>query len=146
MPARRSTTSSLTSASSPPRAHDLVLCLGVLAHVESVDLVVAKAAESCAPGALCILQLSDSRHPLAKAMRLYDKARGRLRRDRRYETARMSVQDVVDQVRVTVFAAETSATTCQPCWARASYRCAGRRACSFFFQRPETTREEALGR
>jgi predicted TPR repeat methyltransferase len=81
---------------SSSRPYDLVLCLGVLAHVESVELVVAKAAESCAPGALCIFQLTDSQHPLAKALRPYNRARDRIRRGRRYETARMSVQDIVE--------------------------------------------------
>jgi predicted TPR repeat methyltransferase len=84
---------------SSQRPWDLVLCLGVLAHVESVELVVAKAAESCAPGALCIFQLTDSHHPLAKALRPYNRARYRLRRGRRYETARMSVQDIVESGR-----------------------------------------------
>ena len=83
---------------SSTRCYDLVLCLGVLAHVESPEPVVAKAAELCAPGGLCIVQLTDTRHPLGRALRLYDVARDRLRgrRGRGYATARTSVEDVVD--------------------------------------------------
>jgi len=39
--------------------YDIVLCLGVLAHVSSIESVVAKVASLVKPGGRCIFQISD---------------------------------------------------------------------------------------
>jgi ubiquinone/menaquinone biosynthesis C-methylase UbiE len=43
---------------------DLILCIGVLAHVDSTVAVIASIARNLSPGGRCVLQLSDSRKPL----------------------------------------------------------------------------------
>jgi 2-polyprenyl-3-methyl-5-hydroxy-6-metoxy-1,4-benzoquinol methylase len=48
------------------REYDLVLCVGVLAHVDSVPEVMAKLASIVKPGGNVILQISDSAHFLTR--------------------------------------------------------------------------------
>ena len=48
----------------PSEAYDLTLCIGVLAHVDSAEAVIAAIDRSLRPGGRCVLQLSDSDRPL----------------------------------------------------------------------------------
>ena len=45
-----------------PRSFDLILCLGVLAHVDSPAAVIAKMARLAKPGSLVVLEFTDSSH------------------------------------------------------------------------------------
>ena len=45
---------------------DVVLCIGVLAHVPSVDAAMTRLASLVAPGGSLVLQLTDHDHPLTK--------------------------------------------------------------------------------
>jgi 2-polyprenyl-3-methyl-5-hydroxy-6-metoxy-1,4-benzoquinol methylase len=55
-----------------PRGYDLVLCVGVLAHVDSVPKVMAKLASIVKLGGNVILQTSDSAHFLTRMFRPYE--------------------------------------------------------------------------
>lgn len=46
----------------PGRTFDVVLCIGVLAHVPSVSQAIEKCASLTAPGGVCVLQLTDAGH------------------------------------------------------------------------------------
>ncbi len=50
---------------------DVVLCVGVLAHVASVRETVAKVAEFLKPGGYCLLQLTDAEQVIAKIERFW---------------------------------------------------------------------------
>jgi SAM-dependent methyltransferase len=54
-----------------PQAYDLILCLGVLAHVDSPEDVIAKMASLLKPGGSMIVQNSDARHPLGYLINRY---------------------------------------------------------------------------
>jgi 2-polyprenyl-3-methyl-5-hydroxy-6-metoxy-1,4-benzoquinol methylase len=45
-----------------PRSFDLILCIGVLAHVDSPSAVIAKVARLAKPGATILLEFTDSFH------------------------------------------------------------------------------------
>ncbi|MEO6965571.1 MAG: class I SAM-dependent methyltransferase, partial [Acidobacteriaceae bacterium] len=45
-----------------PQSFDLILCIGVLAHVDSPAAVVAKLAQLAKPGAWIVLEFTDSFH------------------------------------------------------------------------------------
>jgi 2-polyprenyl-3-methyl-5-hydroxy-6-metoxy-1,4-benzoquinol methylase len=47
-----------------PESFDLILCLGVLAHVDSPSAVVARICSLLKPGGLVIVTISSGRHPL----------------------------------------------------------------------------------
>lgn len=47
---------------------DLVLCLGVLAHVDSVAEVIAEMARVLRPGGSLLLEFTDSRHPWGRCL------------------------------------------------------------------------------
>jgi 2-polyprenyl-3-methyl-5-hydroxy-6-metoxy-1,4-benzoquinol methylase len=51
---------------SDPLQYDVAICLGVLAHVDAVDEVIAKVASFLRPGGRCIFQLTDSSKLLGK--------------------------------------------------------------------------------
>jgi ubiquinone/menaquinone biosynthesis C-methylase UbiE len=46
----------------PPESFDLILCIGVLAHVDSPAAIVAEIARTSKPGACVILEFTDSFH------------------------------------------------------------------------------------
>jgi ubiquinone/menaquinone biosynthesis C-methylase UbiE len=78
----------------PEAAFDLVLCLGVLAHVDAPRAFVGKLAPLLRPGGLTILSLSSGRHPLGYLRRLYVGARDRLRPPR-YRLKWLSTREVL---------------------------------------------------
>jgi 2-polyprenyl-3-methyl-5-hydroxy-6-metoxy-1,4-benzoquinol methylase len=57
---------------------DVVLCIGVLAHVPSVDATIAKIASLLRPGGRCVLQITDQGQLLGRAVDLYYRLRRRL--------------------------------------------------------------------
>ncbi|HUY12651.1 MAG TPA: class I SAM-dependent methyltransferase [Terriglobia bacterium] len=54
-----------------PRAYDLIVCLGVLAHVDSPPATIAKIASLLRPGGSLILEFTDSFHPAGLLIVLY---------------------------------------------------------------------------
>jgi 2-polyprenyl-3-methyl-5-hydroxy-6-metoxy-1,4-benzoquinol methylase len=62
---------SFTTAPLEPRSYDLILCIGVLAHVDSPAEVVAKIATLLKPGGTLILEFTDSRHFVGRVHLLY---------------------------------------------------------------------------
>jgi 2-polyprenyl-3-methyl-5-hydroxy-6-metoxy-1,4-benzoquinol methylase len=54
-----------------PGTYDLVLCIGVLAHVDSPADVIARIAQVLKPGGCAILEFTDSYHFMGRAVVLY---------------------------------------------------------------------------
>jgi len=68
----------------PEAPFDVVLCLGVLAHVDSVEEAVAQIASFVAPGGACVLQLTDQAKLVAKLEVAVYSLRRRFVDERRY--------------------------------------------------------------
>jgi len=64
--------------------YDLVLCLGILAHVDVVENAIRKIADLVKPEGRCVLQMTDDDRILGKLSGLYCDFRNRLKR--RYPT------------------------------------------------------------
>jgi SAM-dependent methyltransferase len=79
-----------------PDSYDVVLCIGVLGHVESYERVVATAARSASRGGACVIQITDAPHPLARILRGYSMLRNRLVDREAHEPRRLSVDDLVE--------------------------------------------------
>jgi 2-polyprenyl-3-methyl-5-hydroxy-6-metoxy-1,4-benzoquinol methylase len=60
---------------SPERTFDVIICLGVLAHVQSVDDVIKKITSLLSPGGRCLLQFSAYNHPVTRMHQLVGKVR-----------------------------------------------------------------------
>lgn len=74
--------------------HDLVLCLGVLAHVDSPESVIAKISRILMPGGSLILEVTDSFHPMGRAIAVYHGLLD-LVRPATYPLNRLRGQDIV---------------------------------------------------
>ncbi len=75
---------------------DVVLCIGVLAHVPSVDEAIAKVARICKRGGKCIFQLTDHTSLLARLSRLKARLRNRSsQRERGYSTNPTTLPQIV---------------------------------------------------
>jgi len=61
----------------PEGVYEAVLCIGLLAHVSSVELLLKRAATATRPGGHCILQITDSGHPLGWLLTHYARVRQR---------------------------------------------------------------------
>lgn len=70
---------SFMTASFEPGAYDLILCLGVLAHVDSPADVIAKVARILKPGGCVILEFTDSYHFMGRSIVLYHRFLNRFR-------------------------------------------------------------------
>lgn len=64
--------------------YDIVICVGVLAHVESIEAALVRIATLLKPGGHCILQWTDSDRILTRVCRRVEALRERFRRRRRY--------------------------------------------------------------
>ncbi|HEY9445850.1 MAG TPA: glycosyltransferase [Burkholderiales bacterium] len=62
-------------AFNPGALYDVVLCIGVLAHVNSIEETIAKVASFVKPGGRCVFQLSDSNAPFSSVGRCFYAAR-----------------------------------------------------------------------
>ena len=62
-------------AFNPGALYDVVLCIGVLAHVNSIEEIIAKVASFVKPGGRCVFQLSDSSAPFSRVGRCFYAAR-----------------------------------------------------------------------
>jgi ubiquinone/menaquinone biosynthesis C-methylase UbiE len=56
-----------------PESYDLILCIGVLAHVDSVPEVIAKVSKLAKPGGWVVLEFTDSFHFWGLQVVLYQK-------------------------------------------------------------------------
>jgi 2-polyprenyl-3-methyl-5-hydroxy-6-metoxy-1,4-benzoquinol methylase len=63
----------IVSAALAPESFDLVLCIGVLAHVDSPSSVIAEIARIAKPGASVILEFTDSFHFWSAPVVIYQK-------------------------------------------------------------------------
>jgi SAM-dependent methyltransferase len=61
---------------------DLLLCVGVLGHVEDPLGVLADVASLVRPGGVAVLELTDVEHPVGRAQIIYSHLRKRLQKDR----------------------------------------------------------------
>jgi 2-polyprenyl-3-methyl-5-hydroxy-6-metoxy-1,4-benzoquinol methylase len=78
-----------------PQSFDLILCIGVLAHVDSVEAVIAKVARLAKPGASVLLEFTDSYHFWGLQVVLYRKLL-KLWRPEPYALNRLKEQQVVE--------------------------------------------------
>jgi SAM-dependent methyltransferase len=62
----------------PADPFDVVLCIGVLAHVPSLEVAVDRLAALVAPGGACIVQLTNIGNPIGRALLTYHALRVRL--------------------------------------------------------------------
>jgi 2-polyprenyl-3-methyl-5-hydroxy-6-metoxy-1,4-benzoquinol methylase len=53
------------------RGYDVIICLGVLAHVDSTQDVITRISHFLKPGGLLILEVTDSYHPVGFALAVY---------------------------------------------------------------------------
>jgi 2-polyprenyl-3-methyl-5-hydroxy-6-metoxy-1,4-benzoquinol methylase len=84
----------LLTAKLEANAYDLILCVGVLAHVDSPSLVAAKIASLVKPGGTVIVQSTDTTHVVTYLVRLCHLLVG-LVRPRPYSGNLLSTEDVV---------------------------------------------------
>lgn len=64
----------------PGQSFDLVICLGLLAHVDSPQALLNKLSGLVAPGGLLIIQNTDASHPYSHLIRLYLGLKGLLKK------------------------------------------------------------------
>lgn len=64
----------------PVKSFDLVICLGLLAHVDSPQALLHKLSSLVAPGGLLIIQNTDASHPYSHLIRLYLGLKGLLKK------------------------------------------------------------------
>lgn len=80
---------------SPGRRFDIVLCIGVLAHVESVRDALDHISGLIHPGGHCILQFTDSDRLSGKLLYQYDDMRRKLAGPGIHRTNRIAARDVL---------------------------------------------------
>lgn len=74
-----------------PGAFDVVLCIGVLAHVDSIDDAVRKVASFLKPGGRAIFQITDSNTFVARIHSSAQKLKSWMGRDVGYQTNSMTL-------------------------------------------------------
>lgn len=79
-------------------AYDLIICVGVMAHVSSAEGVLAKIRTAMAPGAHLILEFTDSRHPIGSLNRAIGWVQERIA-PARYQTNRLTYRTVAALLR-----------------------------------------------
>jgi|SRR5579862_1551062 len=79
------------------KLYDVVICIGVLAHVSSPDAVLSKIAGILKPGGVLILQSTDSSHFLRRFVDLYHRVI-RLMRPGLYLAAPLTRQQILDML------------------------------------------------
>jgi SAM-dependent methyltransferase len=77
---------------------DVVLCLGVLAHVPDVDAALRKLVSLVAPGGRCVLQLTDHVEPSARLSDAFYRLKKRVRDISGYEVHKTSATDVLKRM------------------------------------------------
>jgi SAM-dependent methyltransferase len=75
----------------PPEPFDAVICVGVLAHVPSLDEALARVSADVRPGGICILQITDDAAPLGRLLNQYYRRRQR----EHYQKNRVTLTELV---------------------------------------------------
>jgi SAM-dependent methyltransferase len=83
------------STFAPDRPYDLVLCVGVLAHVPNVKEAVSSLASWVRPGGLVILQLTDHDEPLSVVYDVLGRLKRALRSDRGGDVGRTNAVELL---------------------------------------------------
>jgi len=78
------------------QGYDLILCLGVLAHVDSPAATIDELMRLLKPGGFIIVENTDCRHPISHMMRTYDSIRCLIRPEK-YSRNRIATAEVVDR-------------------------------------------------
>jgi ubiquinone/menaquinone biosynthesis C-methylase UbiE len=79
----------------PEEKYDVVLCIGVLSHVNSIYQVLNKICECTKPGGYCIIQLSDSGKLLGKLVNSYVRFKKNIMASDGYDLRSMSLTDIL---------------------------------------------------
>lgn len=74
-----------------PQSYDLIICLGVLAHMDSPTAFLAKVATLLKPGGRVILEFTDSKHISGRTLRAYHRLCA-LRRPRSWTLNALSIK------------------------------------------------------
>jgi 2-polyprenyl-3-methyl-5-hydroxy-6-metoxy-1,4-benzoquinol methylase len=85
-----------------PNSFDLILCVGVLAHVDSIGNVIERVSELARPGASVVLEFTDSFHFWGAPVVLYQKML-KLLRPEPYALNRLKRRQIVDLFRANGF-------------------------------------------
>lgn len=80
----------------PDHPYDIVLCIGVLAHVDSVEATVARVAELIRPGGRAVLQVTDYDQALSRVLFASYALRDALTHERSYALNKMTAAEVVE--------------------------------------------------
>jgi ubiquinone/menaquinone biosynthesis C-methylase UbiE len=81
---------------SPDHPFDIVLCIGVLAHVQSIEQTIAKIANFLGQGGRCVIQFTDARSIASVVQRYYTTIYRNVIGDRYgYEANRTTYSDIV---------------------------------------------------
>jgi SAM-dependent methyltransferase len=79
----------------PNRSFDVILCVGVLAHFESAELLIGRLSSALKPGGRCLVQLTDPASVVARINSLYDRALGAVCGNKyHYPLLRVSLTDM----------------------------------------------------
>jgi SAM-dependent methyltransferase len=82
-----------------PERFDVVLCLGVLAHVGSVERAVQRLAELCHSGGRCVIQFTDATRGVSRITRMFASLRRTLPGGHGYVTNRVTPAAVLAAAR-----------------------------------------------
>jgi SAM-dependent methyltransferase len=66
----------------PEASFDLVMCIGLLAHVDDADATLDRVARLVRPGGMLIIEHTDAQHPVGWFLVQYSRARSRIKPDR----------------------------------------------------------------
>jgi SAM-dependent methyltransferase len=75
---------------------DIVICLGVLAHLPDMRRAIELLADLVTPGGLCLLQFTDSASPMARLARWYGHLRGLVAGPHPYRVMWPTVAEVLE--------------------------------------------------
>lgn len=84
-------------ASFETKSFDLVICVGVVAHVADPRKLINKIASVLKPGGMLVLECTDSRHPVGRIARLRNQLVWLVRKPK-YKTNVLSSQQVLEMV------------------------------------------------
>jgi 2-polyprenyl-3-methyl-5-hydroxy-6-metoxy-1,4-benzoquinol methylase len=84
------------TAALKPRGYDLIICLGVLAHVESPQPVIERVSQLLQPGGLLILECTDSAHFTNQLTLTVGRIRSIHKRANPYRTRLVTAESVVN--------------------------------------------------
>lgn len=87
------------AAALDPDTYDLIICVGVLAHVPSPELIIEKISQLLKPGGLLVLECTDSANFSNQLTLLAGRVRGALKRGKGCHTRLISAESVIAMAR-----------------------------------------------